>query len=143
MGEIEYGPVLVRTSRSTWRVGYYDDDEYDDDRELAVVYYSEPPFSDAGYTMVPHSQISPVDTDSLWKRVEKLRKVKSDAYYARARGKRPSVSFKKPYEVSMELSLINSLLADRMISARMNEGRVGRSRKIFICYSSTDRELAT
>ncbi|MEV0086051.1 toll/interleukin-1 receptor domain-containing protein [Saccharopolyspora sp. NPDC050642] len=144
-GEIEYGPVVVNRPGADPRVGYYDDDDHDLERDCpqAIVYYCEPPFTAAsGYYFADHSWLAPVDTDSLWNRRLKLQRILADRNIAAFERRKPSYSYKRLYEFSIELSFVNSLLADRMVSARMNEGQIG-GRRVFISYSSSDRQVAT
>ncbi|MEV0704383.1 hypothetical protein AB0I53_41605 [Saccharopolyspora sp. NPDC050389] len=135
-GEIEYGPVVVNQPGADPRIGYYDDDEYDDERDcpLAVVYYCEPPFTAAsGYSFVDLSWLAPVDTDSLWNRRLKLQRILADRNLAAFQRRKPSYSYKRLFEFSIELSFVNTVLTDRMVSARMNEGLIG-GRRVFISY---------
>lgn len=141
MSEVGYGPVVVRLSKSKSRIGYYDDDDFEDD--LAVVHYCEPPFlAAATYQLVDPSKLRPIDTESLWSRRQELNDILAAAQGAAGEGAKTRVPFKRLYEYSLELSYVNSLLADRMISARANEGDLG-GRQIFISYSTRDKQVAT
>ena len=135
------GPVVVHDPRTGSRIGYYDDDEWDVGRdcEVAIVYFSEPPFlHGGGCQRVPYEHLAPVDTDALWTRREKLHQLLFEPVLARQEGRRSRVVRERRYEYSLELSFVNSLLADRMLEARMNEGRPG-GRRVFISYSSLDQ----
>ncbi|MGW6931941.1 toll/interleukin-1 receptor domain-containing protein [Lentzea sp. NPDC054927] len=140
--ELGYGPVAVREPGRDVRIGYYDNDESDPDTgdDVAVIYYSSPPFLN-GYHFVDPSCLAPIDTDALWERRSVLRRVMSEADMARAFGKRSGHTYKRLYTLTLELIFVESLLSDRMISAQQNEGRGGV--KVFISYSSVDRKIAT
>jgi hypothetical protein len=142
--ELEYGPVVVDDPKIGPRIGYYDDDETDLETgdDVAIVYFCEPPFVYASYSMVDYSLLSPVDTDALWSRRERLQRDLAERAIAARKAKRTSTIFKRMYDHSLELSYINSLLADRMMNARMNEGTAG-GRRVFISYSSLDKMHAT
>ncbi|MDA3643527.1 toll/interleukin-1 receptor domain-containing protein [Saccharopolyspora indica] len=151
--EFEYGPVVVRQPGQDLRIGYWDNDEYDCDDDCdddcgvdclkAIVYYGDPPFSAISrYYFVDPSCLSPIDTDSLWSRRERLQRIMADRVFAKRKGRRRAYSYKQLYEFSVELMFVNNLLADRMVSARINEGKVG-GRRVFISYSSSDHQAAT
>lgn len=151
--EIEYGPVVVKKPGQDLRIGYWDDDETDCDDECdddcesdclkAVVYYCEPPFTAiSSYDFVDSSHLAPIDTDSLWSRQERLQQIMADRVVAKFRGRRPAYSYQRLYEFSVELMFVNNLLTERMVSARLNEGKIG-GRRVFISYSSSDRQAAT
>lgn len=145
LSELEFGPVVVKLSKSKSRIGYYDDDDFDSDkdRDAAIVYYCEPPFLAASrFYMVDPASLRPIDTESLWTRRQELNDLLAGSQRMVAEGKKAHVQFKRLYEYSLELSFVNSLLADRMMSARANEGDIG-GRQVFISYSSRDRQIAT
>ena len=139
MIDIEYGPVLVRLTKSKSRIGCYDDREGD----RAIVYYCEPPFlAAAAYEKVHLSKLHPIDTESLWNRRVEINHILADAQISAWGEAKSRLPFEQLYEYSLELSYVNSLLADRMMSARANEGDIG-GRQIFISHSSRDKQLAT
>ncbi|MEV5537599.1 hypothetical protein AB0L13_12145 [Saccharopolyspora shandongensis] len=111
-GEIEYGPVVVNRPGADLRIGYYDDDDHDLERDCpqAIVYYCEPPFTAAsGYHFADLSWLALVDTDSLWNRRLKLQRILADRNIAAFEGRKPSYSYKRLYEFSIELSFVNAV----------------------------------
>jgi hypothetical protein len=137
--DLPYGPVVVRGPGGSVRVGYYDDDA---DR-YAIVYYSQPPFlTIQDYGLVKHDRLAPIDTAVLWRRRQELGDVLFVSTDAVVQGRRKTVPYKRLYVLMLELSLVESLLSDRMITARANEGDAG-GRRVFISYASKDRQLAT
>lgn len=141
--ELRYGPVAVKQADGSTRVGYYDDDDVDGPNDdFAVVYYCEPPFLfTTKYQLIEHSHLTPIDTDVLWQRRQELQRIIADHNLAAARGQRSSPNFKTLYPLVIELMFVSSLLSDRLIEARRNEGRRGGSR-VFISHSSVDKQVA-
>lgn len=145
LGSSEYGPVVVRHGKTRLRIGYYDDDEYDPRRrrDMAIVYFCEPPLlTTSTCELVDYSKLSPIDTDALLTRHHQLHQFLHAAIRADSTGQRRITDYKPLYELSLELTYVSSLLTERMIDARMNEGRVG-GRRVFISHSSLDKQVAT
>ncbi|GAA0954426.1 hypothetical protein GCM10009554_60150 [Kribbella koreensis] len=142
--QLGWGPVVVEFPDQSARIGYYDDDDVDDDgNPIAIVHFSPPPFLFTNrYYLIPPSFLAPLNTDILWTRRQQLQNQLASGHLPSKKGKQKPVKFKKLYALSLELSFIDSLLSDRMLSARKNEGRVGGQR-VFISHSSLDMEQAT
>ncbi|MBM7772869.1 hypothetical protein JOD54_003073 [Actinokineospora baliensis] len=139
-GELDFGPVVVKHPRRGTRVGYYDDDDGGLGSK-AIVYFEEPPFLALGrYEFVNREHIFPVDTQSLWSRRDEIGRVLADVSYRKGTGKR-GISAERRFALSLELGLVNSLLADRMLEARISEGSPS-GKRVFISHSSSDKETA-
>ncbi|MBB5911727.1 hypothetical protein BJY24_000594 [Nocardia transvalensis] len=130
------GPVVVHLPGRSARIGYYDDDEYVDGRDQAVIYYCEPGLMHATmFKFVDYEHVFPIDTDSLLTRRQAISRILGRA------AREGEWNHRRRYELTLEYSYINSQLVNRMANARLNEGKPG-GRQIFISHSSLDKDLA-
>jgi hypothetical protein len=151
---VHFGPVVVHYPSGEIRIGYYDDDEYEYDENgdeeadeygdphRAIVYFSEPPFLfDNTYELVRPSQLSAVDTDSLWRCRQDLTAQLAEPVRQLYAGETSDTTLEERFRWLLELAVVNQLLADRMLDALGHSGHVG-GRRIFISHSSVDKRLA-
>lgn len=138
--ELEFGPVVIEGWFDETRIGYYDNDDVDEQgHDAAVVYQGDMPISmDLGYFMVPYHHIRPVTTDDLMTRREALHQKIGLSLVKVPKSERPP--FDKRYRDLIELSFVEGVLTDRMFEARFGEN-VGR-KEIFISHSSKDKQYA-
>jgi hypothetical protein len=132
--EIPYGPVCITDGPHKGRIGIYDDDDYNlaRKREEAIVYFGDIQIA-PGYFIIPFENISAVTTHTLMERREELFKAATSL-------KKFILKGEKRARVLEELNLVESLLADRMFSARLTEA--SPAARVFISHSSKDKQLA-
>lgn len=138
--KLEYGPVLIEDWFDETRVGCYDNDDVDDDDETCAVVYDGDLFisMDLGYYLIPHENIRSVTTDDLMRRREELHHQVGVPSVKVLKEERPPIE--ERYRALVELFYVENLLTDRMFEARFGESK--GAKKIFISYSSKDKEFA-
>lgn len=132
--ELAYGPVWISDGPHKGRIGIYDDDHYDAKNkcEKAIVYFGDFKIS-PGYFIFPFEHISEVTTHALMER-------RSVLFNSVTSLKKSPLKGEKRVQALEELHLIDGLLADRMLSARLTSTTKGK--KIFISHSSIDKQFA-
>jgi hypothetical protein len=138
--EIEYGPVFITRGANKGRIGYYDDDEYDEDeRRFAVVYFGSM-FLANGWREVPYRYLRRANTADLLVRGEAISKMIGI-------GRAKKLPAQKNYELLLEKHYIDSVLADNYLEARFSRGEGFDGICVFLSHSSKDkwfvRRLAT
>lgn len=131
---LSYGPVLVSSGPLEGRIGYYDDDTFNErrKRQEAIIYFGR--LYVASYShLLPYSHLSEVTTQALIDRREALLAVITPF------GESP-LNGDARIEALEELNLVESVLADRLFSARLTEADA--SVRIFISHSSKDKQFA-
>ena len=129
-----WGPVLVNSPYHEGRIGYYDDDDYNFDKECeeAIIYFGDPQLT-GEYYILPLKDISEVTTQSLVKRRGILRDLLSSF-------KQSSLKGENRARALQELNYVEAVLSDRIFSARLTETQTGAS--VFISHSSKDNQFA-
>ncbi|MEM8780739.1 MAG: toll/interleukin-1 receptor domain-containing protein [Cyanobacteria bacterium P01_G01_bin.49] len=155
--DMPYGPVKIIDGIHTGRIGYYDDDEieFDDDidwqsiseeevetikgRDMAIVYFGDMIVTiNKGPYLIPAEYIRPVTIDDLMKRREEL--------YRLCGGFKPIddpdliLDEYEQLDYCQELHYVDTILLDRIISARYSDQKGGA--KVFISHSSKDKVFA-
>lgn len=142
--EIPWGPVVVVDGPHLGRIGYYDDDtvcppdelrEYNaiKDTDVGIVYFGAPLMT-SGYHYVPLEFLREITTDDLLTRREEL-----NLQCGMLASHLNTTSEERIYGL-IELHYIDTLLLNRMMSARYTNDRKGA--KVFISHSSKDKGFA-
>ncbi|MDB4950393.1 MAG: transrane sensor protein [Gemmatimonadetes bacterium] len=131
---LQYGPVLVCEGAMKGRIGYYDDDAYNEERERddAIVYFGRMIYART-YTVIPFEHLAQITTQALIRRHEALTQAVTPYAQAPLKGN-------KRADALEELQLIEGLLAERMLTARGKKAR--KKTRVFISHSSLDKEFA-
>ncbi|HEX8360285.1 MAG TPA: toll/interleukin-1 receptor domain-containing protein [Longimicrobium sp.] len=116
------------------RIGYYDDDDFNAERECdeAIVYFGRMLVART-YYVIPFEHLSEITTQALMRRREVL------AAAVTPYAKKPLKGNKRA-DALEELQLIEGLLADRMMAARLKKAKKGT--RVFISHSSVDEQFA-
>jgi len=131
---IPYGPIFISGGPHTGCIGIYDDDDYNIERKCdeAIVYFGDIQIA-PGYFIIPFENISEITTHTLMRRREEL-------FDSVNSFKKTPLKGEKRARALEELNLVESLLADRLFSARLTEA--SESAKVFISHSSKDKQFA-
>lgn len=137
--QLEYGPVLIEGFFDDIRIGYYDDDDSDDNKK-GVVFLGDMYLSlGVGHYLIPYKNLRTVTTDDLWRRKEKIEfEIGGRLLRVPKEGRPP---FEDRYRLLLELAYIENILMDRLFIARF-DAKKNKGRKVFISHSSKDKQFA-
>lgn len=125
-----YGLVTIKGGKHKDRIGYYDNDV--DYAKGAIVYFGHPLLTKKEY-VIPYKNLSvSTNYDLLIRNREICDKLAKDKYISR-------MSASKRNDLLSEAYLIELELSSRMINGKFNKSR---RKKIFISYTSDDRDFA-
>ncbi len=130
---LPHGPVVVTKGAHKGRIGYLDDDTWENGRTYGIVYFSQVEFSEE-YALIPPSSLALPDTFQLSSRLATLEKSLS------AYGEDPLEGDER-IEALQELNLVETLLIRRLYSAKLTKSHMGA--KIFLSHSSVDKPFVT
>ena len=116
--QLEYGPVVIEGFFDDVRIGYYDDDNSEDNKK-GVVFLGDMFLSlGVGHYLIPYKNLRTVTTDDLWKRKEKIEFEIGARLLSVPKEERPP--FEDRYRLLLELAYIENILMDRLFIARFD-----------------------
>lgn len=124
--EISFGPVKIIKGRFSGRIGFYDNDDDEDDK--AIVYFGNPANTFRDYS-IPFAYLADITTDDLMRRREEI----GSSFFE-------NLSETKRLDLMSEYNFVSGLLSNRLMQARFTEIKKGKS--IFLSHSSIDRQFA-
>lgn len=125
-----YGMVKIIDGDLNGRIGYYDNDETEEDgNDIAVVYFGNPLFL-SDYELVPYDYLThEITTNDLYERQSQIFKEVAAAEL--------NHDYKEKSILLSEFLFIESLFTDKYLNARFSMSNNGK--KIFISHSSYDK----
>lgn len=132
--KLEYGPVFILKGYHKGRIGYYDDDDCDDDgNDEAIVYFGQMFLCSGGYG-IPLRYLRQANTNDLMKRKEII-------WRQIGMGSDPKISIEEKYDLLLEKHYIDGVLDSNIIELWFGKNEALKGARVFLSHSSKDKGI--